>query len=424
MTTKQEVKKIIVIGGGFAGLQFIKLLGNHNEYQIILVDTNNYNFFPPLIYQVATGFMEPSTISYPFRKILRTYTNVHFRMGILEKVVPEENKIILNNGVLQYDILVMATGTISNFFGNKNIEAKSLPMKTIGDALLLRNSFLARLEHASRKENEEERKKYLTFVIAGAGPTGVELSGVLAEMKSSVLLKDYPELKSKDAVDIYLIDGQDAVLAVMSEKAQKYATRKLTDLGVKILLKTLVNDYDGETVFLSDGTQIASKNFVWAAGVAASVFEGFSKESIGDGKRLITNQFSQVHSYENIYALGDCSIITDDKNYPKGHPQLAQVAIQQAANLAKNLKRKKENWTPFQYNDSGALAIIGRNKAVFDFSKQKYFMFGFTAWLIWAFVHILGLVNFRNRFKALYNWLGSYISKDQFFRMIIKPTDK
>jgi NADH dehydrogenase len=419
-----DTKKIVVVGGGFAGLELVKNLGNSKSYHITLVDSNNYNFFPPLIYQVSTGFMEPSAISYPFRKILRKLKNVRFRLGSLERVMPEENKILLSNGELEYDILVMATGTETNFFGNKNIEKYSLPMKTISDALSLRNVILTRLDRATRIDDVEERKKYLTFVIAGAGPTGVELSGILAEMKTTIIIKDYPELLEKDLGEIHLIDGQDSVLASMSKNAQTYTAKKLSELGVSLTMNTLVKDFDGETVVLSNGAKIHSKNLIWAAGVSAKTFEGFQKDSFGTGKRLITNSFNQVHLYENIYALGDCALVVGDKNYPDGHPQLAQPALQQAKNLADNLKRQRQDWKPFHYTDKGSLAIIGRNKAVLDFPGQKQSLKGFSAWLIWIFVHIMGLVNFKNKVRTLYNWLGYYIYKDQYFRMIIKPTER
>ncbi|MFC0605325.1 NAD(P)/FAD-dependent oxidoreductase [Winogradskyella pulchriflava] len=420
----ENTKKIVVVGGGFAGLEFVKRLGNSANHKIVLVDSNNYNFFPPLIYQVSTGFMEPSAISYPFRKILRKFKNARFRLGTLEKVVPEENKIILSNGELEYDILVMATGTETNFFGNENIAKKSLPMKTISDALSLRNVILTRLDRATRIANEAERKKYLTFVIAGAGPTGVELSGILSEMKNSIITKDYPELSKTDLGEISLIDGQGSVLAAMSKNAQEYTSKKLSELGVTLIMNTMVKDFDGETVYLSNGSEIQSRNLIWAAGVSAKTFEGFSKDSFGAGKRLKTDQFNLVHSYKNIYALGDCALVLGDKKYPNGHPQLAQPALQQAKNLALNLSGKTQSWKPFQYNDKGSLAIIGRNKAVLDFPNQKRSLKGFVAWLIWIFVHIMGLVNFKNKIRTLYNWLGYYIYKDQYFRMIIKPTER
>ena len=415
-------KEVIVIGGGFAGLEFIKKMGSDERYRITLVDVNNYNFFPPLIYQVSTGFMEPSAISYPFRKILQNKKNVRFRLGELQKVVPETKKVVLADGALHYDILVMATGTESNFFGNKNIERYSLPMKTISDALSLRNTILTRLDRATRLEDRDERKKFLNFVIAGAGPTGVELSGILAEMRASILKKDYPELADDDMGDIYLVDGNDAVLAPMSKNAQNYTDKKLRELGVEVLLNTFVKDFVDETVYLSDGTTISTKNLIWAAGVRAKQFDGFRPESIGQGGRLMTNFYNLVEGYDNIYALGDCAIIQTDKAYPYGHPQLAQPAMQQARNLAANFKREKGSWKPFSYTDKGSLAIIGRNKAVLDFPGQKAFISGFAAWLIWIFVHIVGLVNFKNKVTTLLNWIGYYIYKDQIFRMIFKPS--
>ncbi len=420
----KNTKKLVVVGGGFAGLELVKRIGNNPNYHTVLVDSNNYNFFPPLIYQVSTGFMEPSAISYPFRKILRRLKHANFRLGSLIKVVPEENKILLSNGELDYDILVMATGTETNFFGNKNIEEKSLPMKTISDALSLRNVILTRLDRATRIHDLEERKKYLTFVIAGAGPTGVELSGILSEMKASIILQDYPELMAQDLGDIHLVDGQASVLAAMSKNAQAYTSKKLADFGVTLTMNALVKDFDGQTVYLSNGHEIPSKNLIWAAGVSAKTFDGFSKDCFGAGRRMKTNTFNLVQSYNNIYALGDCALIVGDEKYPNGHPQLAQPALQQAKNLADNLSRKDTNWKPFQYTDKGSMAIIGRNKAVLDFPKQKHCLTGFAAWLIWIFVHIMSLVNFKNKLRTLYNWLGYYIYKDQSFRMIIKPTER
>jgi len=417
-------KTIVVVGGGFAGLELVNKLRNSKKYDTVLVDANNYNFFPPLIYQVSTGFMEPSAISYPFRKILRPVKNARFRLGSLQEVVTAENKLILSNGELHYDILVMATGTESNYFGNKNIENYSLPMKTISDALTLRNTILTRLDRATRVTNKVERDKILTFVIAGAGPTGVELSGILSEMKASVIKKDYPELGQNDVVKIYLIDGQDSVLNVMSKKSQDYTYEKLVQLGVEIKLNCLVKDFDGNVVHLSDGSTIASKNLIWAAGVSAKTFKGLNPASLGKGKRLKTNAFNLVEGYDNIYALGDCAFVFGDENYPDGHPQLAQPAIQQAKNLAKNLDLPLNNWTPFKYFDKGSLAIIGRNKAVFDLPNEKYFIKGIVAWLIWLFVHIMSLVNFKNRLRTFVNWVGYYIYKDQYFRMIIKPNEK
>lgn len=416
---------LVIIGGGFAGLELIEQLHAAKHLQITLVDLNNYNFFPPLLYQVAAGFMEPSAISYPFRKILRKKNNVRFRLGSLQKVIPEENKIILSNGEIHYDILVMATGAETNYFGNENVQKYGLPMKTISDALALRNVILTRLERATRTEDPEKRKKLLSFVIAGAGPTGVELSGIFAEMRKHILQKDYPELKHDDLGEIYLIDGQDAVLSAMSENSQGYSRKKLEELGVKVRLKVLVKDFKDEMVHLSDGTTIPSRNLIWAAGIYARVFDGFKKEDYGPGRRLKTNAFNRVHGYKNIYALGDAAFLEGDPEFKHGHPQVAQVAIQMASNLGGNLLREDETqWQPFRYKDKGSMAIIGRNKAVTDGPGNKIFLKGFPAWFAWVFVHIMSLVNFRNRLRALYDWVGYYINKDQSFRMIIRPREE
>lgn len=420
----ENKKHIVVVGGGFAGLQLIKELDKLGKFRVTLVDMNNYNFFPPLLYQVAAGFMEPSAISYPYRKILRSRENIRFRMGELKEVIPSENKLILSNGELSYDILVMATGAETNFFGNENVAEKAMPMKTISDALMLRNLVYTRLERATRTADKEQRKKLLSFAIAGAGPTGVELSGIFAEMRQNIMKKDYPELAHEDLGDIYLIDGQKTVLAPMSEKAQKYTEKSLLSMGVILKLNVFVKDFINDEVHLSDGTILEARNLIWAAGVSAKSFKGINNEEvIGRGKRLKTDAFNKVEQFENIYAIGDSSIMTTDPNFPQGHPQLAQVAIQQALNLGKNFNNNFHNPKPFTYVDKGSMAIIGRNKAVADLSK-KLFIKGFFAWFIWVFVHIMSLVNFRNRLKAFYNWLGYYISKDQSYRMVLKPNDK
>lgn len=414
---------IVIVGGGFAGLQLIKELDASGKYQITLVDVNNYNFFPPLLYQVAAGFMESSAISYPYRKILRPYKNTRFRMGELLEVIPNINTIKLSNGDLTYDILVMATGSESNFFGNANVASKALPMKTISDALTLRNLVYTRLERATRITDNAMRRKLLSFVIAGAGPTGVELSGIFSEMKKNIIRKDYPELIHEDLGDIYLIDGQPTVLSPMSAKAQQYTHKNLLELGVKLKLGVFVKDYVDDMVYLSDGSAIEARNLIWAAGVCAKTFQGFNPEAFGRGKRLQTDTYNKVSGYQNIYAIGDTSIQLDDPAFPQGHPQLAQVAIQQAKNLGANLTKNTHAPTPFRYQDKGSMAIIGRNKAVADIPRN-IFLKGFFAWFVWVFVHIMSLVNFKNRIRAFFDWIGYYVSKDQSYRMIVKPTDK
>lgn len=420
----ENKKHIVIVGGGFAGLQLIKTLEKSGKYAITLVDMNNYNFFPPLLYQIAAGFMEPSAISYPFRRLLRKHKNTRFRMGELKEVIPAENKLILSNGELHYDILVMATGAESNFFGNKNVAENAMPMKTISDALMLRNLVYTRLERATRIQDKQLRHKLLSFAIAGAGPTGVELSGIFSEMKQNILKKDYPELAYEDLGDIYLIDGQSTVLSPMSKNAQKYTYDSLKKMGVKLKLNVFVKDFINDEIHLSDGTILESRNLIWAAGVSAKTFKGIDEPSLlGRGNRLKTNELNKVEGFENIFAIGDSSIMETDPKYPNGHPQLAQVAIQQAKNLGNNLNQNFKNPKPFTYTDKGSMAIIGRNKAVADLPK-KIFLKGFIAWFIWIFVHVMSLVNFRNRLRALYNWTGYYISKDQSYRMILKPNNK
>ena len=420
---KQSTKHIVVVGGGFAGLNIVMQLQNKPGITATLIDINNYNFFPPLLYQVATGFLEPSAISYPFRRFLRNRSNITFRMAELKKIVPEENKIILSNGALQYDVLVICTGAESNYFGMENVKRNSIPMKTMSDALAMRNILLQRLEEATRVSDIEEKKKLITIVVAGAGPTGVELSGMFAEMRKNIIQKDYPELSGRGLGEIYLIDGAPAVLAPMSEKSQRYTYKSLEELGVKIKLNVNVKDFADDAVHLSDGTIIPTKNLIWAAGVAAKVFEGIPQESHGRGKRLITDEYNKVKGFDNIYALGDTSFQTHDPAFPNGHPQVAQVAIQQAQNLGENLLRPQSGWHPFVYNDKGSMAIIGRNKAVADISAKTHFN-GFFAWLVWLFIHVMSLLNYRNRLRTLYNWVGAYFSKDQAFRMIIRPDER
>ena len=420
----ENKKHIVIVGGGFAGLELVKVLNRSGKYKITLVDMNNYNFFPPLLYQLAAGFMEPSSISYPFRRLFRKYKNARFRMATLREVVPSENKLILSNGELHYDVLVMATGAESNFFGNKDVEEKAMPMKTVGDALMLRNLVYTRLERATRTEDKELRRKLLSFAIAGAGPTGVELSGIFAEMKQNIMRKDYPELTYDDLGDIYLIDGQNTVLAPMSKKAQAYTEKILLKKGVKLKLGVQVTDFLNDEVYLSDGTILDARNLIWAAGISAKTFKGIDdKQHLGRGRRMKTDAFNKMEGFENIYAIGDSSIMTADPHFPQGHPQLAQVALQQAKNLGKNFNKDFVNPTPFSYVDKGSMAIIGRNQAVADLPKH-IFLKGFVAWAIWAFIHIMSLVNFRNKLKALYNWVGYYISKDQSYRMVLRPTEK
>ena len=413
---------IVIIGGGFAGINLAKALTNEKGITVTLVDKNNYNFFPPLIYQVATAFLEPSSISYPFRKFFAGKKNLQFRLGELLKVIPNENKVILNNGELVYDQLVFATGAETSYFGMENVRKNAIPMKTLNDAIEMRNTLLKNLEKAAICKDIRKRRKLLTIVVAGGGPTGVEVSGMFAEMRKSILIKEYPELDTT-ASNIYLVDGGDALLSPMSVASQQDTLEAVTKLGVVVKLNTRVVDYKEDTVFFADGNTIQTKNLIWAAGITAREFEGIPAESYGRGKRILTDAFNKVNGTTNIFAIGDTCIQLTDENFSQGHPQVAQVAIQQGLNLAENFKNllQQKALKPFIYKDKGSMAIIGKNKAVVDLPKPNLHFKGFFAWMIWLFVHLMSLITYRNRINTFYHWMIAYFSKDQSLRMIIRP---
>ena len=416
---------IVVIGGGFAGVNIAKSLANKKDFQVTLVDKNNYNFFPPLIYQVATAYLEPTSISYPFRKLFSGKDNLHFRLGEVKKIVPAENKIILDSGELTYDQLVFATGAETNYFGMENVKQHAIPMKTLSDALEMRNRLLEQMEKAVISNDAAEIKKLVTIVIAGGGPTGVELAGMFAEMKNGILRKEYPALSGK-GVEIILVDGGNVVLAPMSPQSQQDTFEALTKLGVKIKFDYQVKDYVDDTILFTNGERIATKNLIWAAGVTASVFEGLPVESYGRGRRMLVDEYNKLNGTENIYAVGDTCFQTTDTHFPNGHPQVAQVAIQQGLNLAKNFQSLVNGKVlkAFIYVDKGSMAIIGRNKAVVDLPKPRLHLKGFIAWLAWLFIHLLSLITYRNRVRTFWNWMIAYFTKDQSLRMIIRPAKK
>ncbi|MBW8682784.1 NAD(P)/FAD-dependent oxidoreductase [Chitinophaga rhizophila] len=420
--TKGQAIKVVIIGGGFAGINLARKLQRDKRFRITLVDKNNYNYFPPLIYQLATGFLETSSICYPFRKLFRDKPNLNFHMGEFQRVDPVTRSVFLNNGELQYDYLVFATGTETNYFGNENIKKDAIPMKTVNDALEMRNRLLKRLEVASITKDPIERKKLTTVVIAGGGPTGVEVSGMLAELRKYVIRKDYPELEGQGG-EIYLVNGGESLLEPMSPKSQKHTFDALRRLGVKIKLKTRVKDFVDDQVILNNGETIQTKTLIWAAGVTASLHEGIPIASTGPGRRMMTDAFNRVIGVDDIYAIGDTCLTKTDKNFPEGHPQLAQVALQQGRNLAKNFSLMVDDkpLRPFSYVDRGSMAIIGRNNAVADIPSPKLHFNGFIAWVMWLFIHVMALINYRNKLKTIYNWTVAYFTRDQALRMIIKP---
>ena len=419
---KNSLKQIVIIGGGFAGINLAKRLAKDNHFKIILIDRNNYHFFPPLIYQVATGFLETSSISYPFRKLFKNTKNIHFRLGTLIKVEPKTNTCYLDNGEIEYDYLVFATGAETNYFGNENIRNNAIPMKNINDALLMRNSLLQNLERAAISEDRAEQQKQLTIVVAGGGPTGVEVSGMLAELRNYVLEREYPEFANLGG-DIFLIEGSKRLLAQMSEQSSIDVTNTLLGLGVKIKLNTHVKDFIDGVIYLSNNETIETPNLIWTAGINAAAFEGIPASSLGKGKRMLVDEHNKLLDFDNIYALGDMCLQTSDSAFPTGHPQVAQVAIQHGVNLANNLIAIVQNrpLNPFVYFNKGSMAIIGRKAAVVDLVTPKLHFKGILALFMWLFVHLIGLVTYRNKVRTLYHWLIAYLTKDQSLRMIIRP---
>lgn len=414
-----KLPRIIVIGGGFAGISFIKKLKGE-KVQIVLFDRHNYHTFQPLLYQVSTGGLEPDSIAYPLRKIFRKHTDFHFRMAEVEHINPKENTISTSVGSLTYDYLVIATGTRTNYFGNENIANNSMPMKTVPQALNIRSLILQNIEDADRATSESERLRYLNFVIAGAGPTGVELAGALAEFRKGILENDYPELEEED-MEVHLIEGQDRVLPPMCEQVSKKAHRFLEKLGVQIHLNTLISDYDGTTVTTKDGKTYKTATFIWAAGVTGAPIAGINAAALVErANRYKVDHFNKIEGLDNIYALGDIALMAT-KDFPKGHPQVAQPAIQQGDRLGKNFKKmlKGEKMEPFKYFDKGSMATVGRNKAVVDLGNLHFG--GAIAWFMWMFVHLWFLVGFRNRVVTFFNWTYNYINFDKAARLIIRP---
>lgn len=419
----QNKKRIIVVGGGFAGIHLIKKLAKQKQFQITLVDKNNYHFFPPLLYQVATAFIELSNISYPFRRMFHDQDNFRFHLGSLLKINPDKNNIETDTGILEFDYLVLAIGTETNFFGMENVQKCSWPMKTINDALNLRNHLLLNLEKAVKMKDPSEREKHLNMVIAGGGPTGVELAGMLAEMGQHIIRKEYPEINDVRG-HIYLIDAGPSLLGPMSKKSQEEALRALRELGVHIKLNTAVKDYNNHLVHLANGETIPTNVLIWASGVTGVPIDGLPAEVFGRGRRIMVDENNKVIGTENIFALGDICLQTADPAFPNGHPQLAQVAIQQGQNLAINLHNllQQKPMKPFVYKDKGSMAIISKFRAVVDL--PKVFFKGFFAWVVWLFIHLIPIAGFRNKLKLATNWFWSFITNNPTLRLIVRPEEK
>lgn len=413
--------RIVIIGGGFGGIQLAKMFKN-KDVQIVIVDKNNYHTFQPLMYQVATSALEAESIAYPIRKIFNKSKNIFFRLGEVSRIDYEKKMIEFGNDTLEYDYLVIASGAKTNYFGNEGLTISAMPMKSILESLDLRTMLLQNFEHALLINNERKKQGMLNVVIAGAGPTGVELAGALGELKRSVFPKDYPEL-DLSKMNIYLVQSGDRVLPMLSQKSSEKAKRYLEKLGVTVVLKTRVLDFFGDYVQTNTGQDIIARTLIWTAGVTGNPVEGLPKDSINKGERILVDEFNQVKGMENVFAIGDCACMIQ-QDYPNGHPQVAPVAMQQGKLCGKNLLNKIMYQKPmqsFKYKDKGAMATVGKNKALVEMGKLK--LGGAFAWFIWMVVHLMSLVGFRNKIITTFNWVRNYFNSDRGLRLIITQFD-
>lgn len=410
-----NLPRLVIVGGGFGGLTLARKL-KRADLQIILLDKNNYHTFQPLLYQVATAGLEPDSIAYPLRKILRHQKNLIFRMAEVTAVHPDTQEIETSIGRLRYDYLVIATGSRTNYFGNVQLGQKVMPLKSIQDAFNLRNFVLQRFEKALLTNDIAERESLMTFVIVGGGPTGVETAGALGELKRHILPTDYPELDLR-RMQIHVVEAAGRLLSAMSEEASAKADQFLKELGVTIWLKAPVGNYDGINVELANGKQIRSDTVIWTAGVLGAAIDGLPPESLARNLRVKVDNFNRVRGCQNLFAIGDLALLPAE-SYENGHPMVAQVAMQQASRLASNIVRllRGRELQPFVYKNLGDLATVGRNRAVADFAHFK--AQGFFAWILWIFVHLMNLVGFRNKLVVLVNWIWNYITYDRSIRLI------
>ena len=416
---ESNLPRVVVLGAGFGGLQVCKRL-NKKKFQVVLLDRHNYHTFQPLLYQVATAGLEPDSIAYPIRKIFENeHDNFYFRVAKAKEVNQKENVLHTSAGTLDYDYLVIATGSKTNFFGNSELEKYAMPMKTVPESLNLRSLFLQNFEQALLAGEVDDVEKLLSFAVVGGGPTGTELAGAIAELKSHVLPNDYPDIDFRK-MTIHLLEAGPSLLMGMSEASSNKAKDYLEKMGVKVWMNTAVKKYDGEVLETNNGKRIPSRFLIWAAGVKGAPIEGLNEDQIGKGSRVLVNEFNCIKDSDNIFAIGDVAAMINEEN-PKGHPMVAQPAIQQGQLLAKNLEKHVANqpMKPFKYFDKGSMATIGRNKAVAEVKSFKFS--GLFAWMIWMFVHLMALVGFRNKAVTFVNWLYAYFNYDKGARLIIRP---
>jgi len=419
--------KVVIVGAGFGGLRLARKLNNKAGFEVVLVDKFNYHQFQPLFYQVATAGLDASNISFPLRKVFQKSKNVRIRLADLKRVVPDENKIITDIEEINYDVLVLATGADTNFFGNAELAAHAFPMKSTVEALQIRHRLLHLFEEAHTITDEDELQRAMNIVVVGGGPTGVEVSGALAEMKKYVLPKDYPELDFTK-MNIYLLEGTGKTLASMSQKSSEKSQQYLEKLGVNVLTATLVKNYDGKNVELQDGNRIPAATVIWAAGIKGNIPNGIDHSLIARGNRIKVDRHCKVQGLQNIYALGDLAYM-ETPGFPHAHPQVAPAAIQQADMLAHNLlliekKANTDRLYAFEYYDKGAMATVGRNLAVVDVPKPKLHFSGFFAWLIWMGLHLMLILGVKNRFFVFMNWLYNYVTYDQNLRLIFREFNR
>ena len=415
--------KLIILGGGFGGLKLARKLNNKPGFDITLIDRFNYHQFQPLFYQVATAGLDASNISFPLRKVFHKSKNVKIRLADVQQIQTQEKKVVTDIGVFDYDALVIATGADTNFFGNTNLMANAFPMKSTVEALQLRNRLLNNFEDALTAKDAEEMQRLMTIVVVGGGPTGVELSGAIADMKRYQLPKDYPELDFTE-MKIYLLEGTGKTLAAMSTKSSERSEKYLEKLGVTVKTDSILKEFDGQKVTLQNGETINASLVIWAAGIKGNVPEGIDKELIARGNRIKVDSQCRVLGHTNIFAIGDVAYM-EEVAWPNGHPQVAPVAMQQADMLANNLYRIEmksgdENLLQFKYKDSGSMATVGRNLAVVDVPKPKLHFGGFFAWMIWMGLHLMLILGVKNRFFVFSNWLYNYFTYDQNLRLIFK----